>query len=162
MAGHAITILAKEIINDSAREGIKNIIISYGGNIGGDEFEIDNNSFLYVIGEEYEGQLEAYAGLEDLIGWKPKDMLVLVAAGFSKKEDIWLGNLCIRMFEILDGVVAFGGLLPDQVFGGGEQIILYRKPYRTAEDELAVHEEAIMTCGVFLKWFEYKYYRKWY
>jgi hypothetical protein len=114
MAGPVAGILLPDKMTEGTKAGIRVEIQRMSTIVEGDNFWIQNEPFILILGEEYEGQMDEYKdnGVPSLIGWVPHDEVSFAAMCNGDQDHLLLGELCLRFVRKLGGLVNFGGPLP--------------------------------------------------
>ncbi|WP_444946598.1 DUF6368 family protein [Microbulbifer sp. VTAC004] len=107
MAGPTVGILLKEKLGDDAKREILAFIQSVSSEIRGNDFWVYGGSFGYEFGPDYPEEIEEYAGVSNLLGWLPKDIIGLYAMCNGDRDHQSLGEVTLGIAEIVNGSIAF-------------------------------------------------------
>ena len=113
MAGPTASVLLAQSLTDEQRLSVWGVIAELSDHVESNDFWVQTRPFIMTCGPEYPEELEEHiaAGLPDLIGWTPKDTIGLIAMCNQQVDHRLLGQICVRIARLLDGVVDFGGEL---------------------------------------------------
>lgn len=113
MSGPAAGIIFPEPLTEDQKAIFRSDIQKMATLVEGTDFWIKDVPFCYILGPEYEGALEDYVeeGYEQVIGWKPKDELTLVAFTRRSGCHLYLGQLCLHFVKRFGGLIDFSGAL---------------------------------------------------
>ena len=113
MAGPQASVLVRAPLSAVQRSDIQFLIARRSERREEDAFWIDDRPFVMRIGEQIDGELEETIaeGLPDVLGWSPRDLVHLGAAGDEAIDHVLLGGLCLQLAKDLNGLVDFGGTI---------------------------------------------------
>lgn len=88
-------------------------ILERADSVSGNDFWLNQRPFILSFGPEYpEGLSEICdAGLPEVVGWSPEDVVTLAAMCNRDEDHRLLANLCAELAEKEDGLIDFGGYL---------------------------------------------------
>ncbi|MES2638383.1 MAG: DUF6368 family protein [Myxococcota bacterium] len=113
MSGPAAAILLPAPLDAAQIAAVRHSILGVAEVVDGENFWIQGQPFTAAFAPDYPGELEDIAGdgLPLVLGWVPRGTLTVIARCGGSTNHRLLGGLCLRLCQLLGGVVDFGGTL---------------------------------------------------
>jgi hypothetical protein len=100
-------------LDEKARGEVWDVVAAVADEISGFDFWVGGKPFTLSFGPEFEHELELYvkAGLDEVLGWEPKDAVLLVAMCNGREDHRTLATIAVDVATNLKGVVDFGAMV---------------------------------------------------
>lgn len=110
--GPTVGILLPQVLDDEAKSAILAMINDIADPVYGKKFWVNGCPLSYSFGPMYPELLdEEFLGVEERLGWHPKDMIELCAMCNGEDDHLELGNIALAVAKLVNGKVMFGNLL---------------------------------------------------
>ncbi|MCP4178778.1 MAG: hypothetical protein GY756_13520 [bacterium] len=137
MAGPVASIITGNIISEDQIQEIKKYINENASLIKTEGFWIRERPFIINFGLEFKEELQEHIenGISDIIGWEPKDKIIISAMANQEIDHKILAELCTNISQKLNGLIDFTGELNI----GDERIqgTLFKVPYKNINGEIS-------------------------
>ena len=110
MAGPTASVIVPEILDEREVLRIAGMIEGTADRIDGRDFSVSGRPFIWSQGEEYDGEFSEF-DYSATLGWRPKDQILLIAMCNQSEDHAILADLCIKVSELIGGLIDFGGTL---------------------------------------------------
>lgn len=147
MAGPTVGILVSQKIDQKLTDEILKYIHEIADEVHRSDFWVDGHPLIYSLGPDYPEELDDYVGIENWLGWQPKDIIGLCAMCNDREDHIVLGEITLAIAKITNGSVMFGN--PLNLYTSDPTIL-------ESKDCFEFEGESIIGVNLFSKWLSHK------
>ncbi len=148
--GPSASILLSFEIESIYQSAIESLIDSLSEQRVKKDFWIKERPFLLDFGWQYDTECEEYEDLQFLIGWSPKDQVILAAGCNQGIDHTILCDLCIALADRFHGYIDFGTYL--NVFTNDDRLLSH-------PGHISYYDSSILSSELMLMWCKHKDFR---